>query len=71
MTWQVKGDLRRASDSHARYHSGDWLDVIDEDWLPSTAPVDDEEYHVMLCRCSCGNAVYVHSDEVRRRREAK
>jgi hypothetical protein len=67
MTDQVKvrtlGSRRSSasSDPHARYHDRDWLTVVKDNGEGVVAGV-------LECRCSCGNAVYVHDEEVIRRR---
>lgn len=68
VTDQIKADTRSSVDSHTRFHDRDWLDVEDEDYMPTSlrgAP------RLILCRCACGNPVYVFSNTVKKRREKR
>lgn len=73
MPEQIKTRSGSGTDSHARFHSGDdWLEVIEEDFMAAeglSRRANAGEPRTLLCRCACGNAVYVLSGDVRRRRE--
>jgi len=64
VTWEIKAKTKGSSDPHARYHHRDWLAVITEGNPTSQFPI-------LRCICSCGNEVYVHTDQVYRRREVR
>ncbi|MGN6693872.1 MAG: hypothetical protein ACTHN0_06810 [Aquihabitans sp.] len=62
VTWRVKARTMGSADPHARFHHRDWLTVEIEngDWV-----VDG----VLICRCPCGNPVYLHAEEIYKRKE--